>query len=56
MLLKDMVKEVALSETIKKKTVTDESYIIIKCDKWKKKFTFWDMKDGKVSTLFLNIC
>ena len=56
MLLKDMVKEVALSETIKKKTVTDESYSIIKCDKWKKKFTFWDTKDGKVSTLFLNIC
>ena len=56
MLIKEMVKEVALPETIKKKTVTDESYSIIKCDKWKKKFTFWDTKDGKVSTLFLTIC
>ena len=53
--VKMLLKEVALSETIKKKKVTDESYSIIKCDKWKKKFTFWDTEDGKVSTLFLNI-
>lgn len=48
LLLKDVVKNVVDSEIKKSKSETDESYSVLKHDKWNKKFIFWDTKDGKV--------
>ena len=37
----------------KMKSVSDECYSCLKLDKWKKKFVFWDTKDGQVFLTFL---
>ena len=37
MLLKDVIQKVVPSETSKKKSVSDESCSVLKCDKWQKK-------------------
>ena len=47
-LLKYIVKNVVDSEASKTKAQSDDAYSITKERNWKKRFTFWNTKDGKV--------
>ena len=55
LLLKDVVQKVVAGEVKRGKLETDETYTVLKHDKWKTKFTFWDTKDGKVAILIFNL-
>ena len=50
----DLINDVVKGENKDKKSTTDFAYCLEKATRWKKRFTFWDTPNGKVSYTFFS--